>query len=143
MKPILLWMVIAVIGTGATVWTDSRQQNSMHKASSFMAQIMKGSEAYAAQGTGNAASKYSSLCAACHGPKGKGNGPAAAALNPKPKDFTDCKAMAEFSDETLFKVIKGGGQSAGLAPIMPAWGSSLTDPQIHSMVKYVRSFCKK
>ena len=30
---------------------------------------------------------YSKLCWTCHGKNGKGDGPAAANLNPKPKDF--------------------------------------------------------
>ena len=96
-----------------------------------------------AEAADGAASTYSNLCASCHGPKGQGNGPAAAALNPKPKNFADCKVMKKIPDETLFKVIKGGGQSVGLSPMMPPWGGSLTDKQIHSMVEYVRSFCKK
>lgn len=39
-------------------------------------QIAKGKEIYAAQ------------CGICHGPLGKGDGPAAASLTPKPRDFT-------------------------------------------------------
>lgn len=54
-----------------------------------------------------AAALYKDLCASCRGIKGKGDGPPAAALNPKPKDFTDCKSMAKESDETVFKIIKG------------------------------------
>lgn len=90
-----------------------------------------------------AASLYKDLCASCHGPTGKGNGPAAAALNPKPKDFADCKVMAKISDETLFKTIKGGGSSVGLSPMMPAWGGALKDQQIKEMVTHIRGFCKK
>jgi len=32
---------------------------------------------------------YSTVCAACHGPEGKGDGPAGIALNPKPRNFHD------------------------------------------------------
>ncbi|GMU85351.1 MAG: hypothetical protein AMXMBFR48_05930 [Ignavibacteriales bacterium] len=32
---------------------------------------------------------YVSICAACHGPEGKGDGPAGMALNPKPRNFHD------------------------------------------------------
>jgi len=89
------------------------------------------------------ASNYSNLCASCHGATGKSDGPAAVALNPKPKDFTDCKVMTKISDDTLFKSIKGGGQSVGLSPMMPPWGGSLADQQIHGLVGYIRGFCKK
>ena len=37
---------------------------------------------------------YTKNCAGCHGPAGKGDGPAAAALNPKPTDFTNKAYMA-------------------------------------------------
>lgn len=61
------------------------------------------------------------LCVGCHGASGKGDGRAAAAIKPKPGDFTDCKRLAEDSDTTLFKIIKGGSQSVGRSPMMPAW----------------------
>lgn len=90
-----------------------------------------------------AASLYKDLCVSCHGPSGKGNGPAAAALNPKPGDFSDCKVMAKDTDDILFKAIKGGGQSIGRSAMMVSWGGALTDAQIHELVSYVRAFCKK
>jgi hypothetical protein len=64
------------------------------------------------------------------------------ALNPGPKDFTDCKIMAHTSDEMLFKTVKEGGQVTGQSPLMPPWGGTLTDQQVSDLVKYIRSFCK-
>lgn len=90
-----------------------------------------------------AASLYKDLCASCHGARGRGDGAAAAALTPKPKDFTDCKTMAKESDETLFKIIKQGSQSVGRSPMMPSWGGALDDKQIRELVSYIRGFCKK
>lgn len=86
---------------------------------------------------------YDQLCVGCHGATGKGDGPAAAALNPKPKDFTNCKEVAKDSDATLFKIIKDGSQSVGRSPMMPAWGGVLKDQQIRDLVAYIRGFCKK
>lgn len=90
-----------------------------------------------------AASDYKELCVKCHGPNGKGNGPEAKTLNPKPADYTDCKKMAADSNETLFKIIKGGSQSVGRSNQMPAWAEALSDQEIRDLVAYVRSFCKK
>jgi mono/diheme cytochrome c family protein len=90
-----------------------------------------------------AKAKYDQLCVTCHGASGKGDGPAAAALNPKPGNFTDCKAMAKETDETLIKIIKDGSQSVGRSPLMPPWGTSLKDADILNLVAYVRGFCKK
>jgi len=64
-------------------------------------------------------------------------------LNPKPRDYTDCKTMEAKSDDELFKVISEGGDAAGLSPDMQPWGGTLTDEEIHDLVRYVRSFCKK
>jgi len=90
-----------------------------------------------------AASRYKDLCASCHGTRGKGDGPTAAALNPKPRDLTNCKVMAAESDEAIFKIIKEGSQSVGRSPMMPAWGGALKDQQIRELATYIRSFCKK
>jgi cytochrome c oxidase cbb3-type subunit 3 len=89
------------------------------------------------------ASLFLELCSVCHGIGGKGDGPSAQGLEPKPADFTNCKAMAKDSDDVLFKIIKGGGQSAGRSTVMPAWGDSLSDQQIGELVKLIRGFCKK
>lgn len=107
--------------------------------------VLTGPEILAAQkGDAKAGKKtYDSLCATCHGSTGKGDGPGAAVLNPKPRDHTDCKTMAKESDATLVKVIKEGGQSVGRSPLMPPWGGALKDQQIRELVAYIRGFCKK
>jgi mono/diheme cytochrome c family protein len=86
---------------------------------------------------------FTELCSVCHGVGGRGDGPSAQGLEPKPADFTNCKVMAKDSDEVLFKIMKGGGQSVGRSTVMPSWGDALSDRQIRDLVKYVRGFCKK
>ncbi len=86
---------------------------------------------------------FQELCSVCHGVGGKGDGPSAQGLEPKPADFTNCKAMAKDSDEVLLKIIKGGGQSVGRSTVMPAWGDALSEQQIRELVKFIRGLCKK
>jgi mono/diheme cytochrome c family protein len=86
---------------------------------------------------------YDTFCVKCHGPGGKGDGPAAATLSTSPRNFTDCAAMGKISDDTLFNVIKNGGAAAGLSKDMQAWSSGFEDGEIHDLVAYVRTFCKK
>ena len=86
---------------------------------------------------------YKSYCVKCHGEEGKGNGPGAAMLNPKPRDFADCANMGKRTDDELFKVISEGGESIGMSADMQPWGGTLNDEDIHQLVKFVRSFCKK
>ena len=85
---------------------------------------------------------YKQYCASCHGPDGKGNGPAAAALSVKPADHTNPAVMSKISDTELFKAIKEGGQAVGKSPAMPPWGGTLKDEQIRALVAYVRSLAK-
>jgi cytochrome c oxidase cbb3-type subunit 3 len=84
---------------------------------------------------------YGQFCASCHGQSGKGDGPAAAALNPKPRDHTDKAYMSSLTDDDMLKVIKNGGASVGKSPLMPPWGASLKDDQIKDIIAYVRTLC--
>mgnify|MGYP003576177778 CR=1 FL=1 len=83
--------------------------------------------------------KYDASCVGCHGKTGKGDGPAAAALNPKPQDHTDGKMMNALSDKYLFDIIKDGGAAVKKAAIMPASGKKLNDQEIWDIVAYIRS----
>lgn len=86
---------------------------------------------------------YQSYCVKCHGEGGKGDGPGAAMLNPKPRDYTDCKTMQAKKDDELFKVIKDGGDSIGLSADMQPFGGNLSDDEIHGLVTFIRGFCKQ
>jgi mono/diheme cytochrome c family protein len=87
--------------------------------------------------------KYNQICASCHGPSGKGDGPAAAALDPKPRNLSDPKYVSTLSDEQIFKTVKEGGAAVGKSPLMPAWGSVLSDSDIWNVIAYLRQdICK-
>lgn len=85
---------------------------------------------------------FEANCAACHGPGGQGDGAAAAALDPKPRNLTDAAYMKTRSAETLRKVIAEGGPSAGLSPVMVGWQASLSPDQIDAVLAYVLSLGK-
>ncbi len=87
--------------------------------------------------------KFEQICASCHGSEGKGDGPAAAALEPKPRDLSDASYVSTLSDEHLFKVIKEGGAAVGKSPLMPAWGNTLSDEDINNVIAFIRKeLCK-
>jgi cytochrome c553 len=83
---------------------------------------------------------FKTMCVACHGEKGDGNGPAGAALNPKPTNFTDAANADRLTDEYVYKVIKEGGAAVGKSPLMVAWASSLKDDQLRDVAAYVLKF---
>src|ERR1700719_1260723 len=84
--------------------------------------------------TAAAKQNYDTFCVKCHGPGGKGDGPAAATLSTNPRNFSDCAAMGKISDDTMFNVIKNGGASAGLSKDMQAWSSGFEDDDMHDLV---------
>lgn len=85
---------------------------------------------------------FAQNCASCHGPTGKGDAPAAAALNPKPKDLTDKAYMAGLKDQYLFDLVKKGGAAVGKSPLIPPFGSKLKDGDIRDVIAFIRSLGK-
>jgi len=83
-----------------------------------------------------AAKLFGYYCTMCHGENGDGTGPAAAALDPKPRDFTDEKVMSGISEERIVKSITEGREGTAMA----AWGGTLTEEQIRKLARYVRTF---
>ncbi len=81
-------------------------------------------------------------CAPCHGQAGKGDGAAAAALNPKPRDLTDKAYMGGLKDEYLIDIVKKGGAALGKSAAMPPWGGAMKDDQIRDVIAFVRSLSK-
>lgn len=82
---------------------------------------------------------FETNCGSCHGPGGKGDGVAAAALDPKPRDLSDAGYMRTRSEETLRKVITEGGQSVGLSPVMVGWQATLKPEEIDAVLAFVQS----
>jgi mono/diheme cytochrome c family protein len=70
-------------------------------------------------------------CVTCHGPKGKGDGPAAVALNPKPADWTSKRVQDETDGELFWKISNGRGA-------MPPW-KHLPENDRWAVVRFIRS----
>ena len=70
-------------------------------------------------------------CVSCHGASGKGDGAAAAALNPKPADWTSAKIQSETDGELFWKITTGRGA-------MPPW-RHLPEADRWALVQYIRT----
>jgi len=90
----------------------------------------------------SAKDNYNTYCIQCHGMQGNGMGVNIRDMSVQPRDHTDAKAMGGRSDDELFKVIKEGGLSISKSVLMPPWGDTFTDNEIHDLVKYLRTLCK-
>jgi hypothetical protein len=83
------------------------------------------------------------VCASCHGETGAGDGAAAAALDPKPRDFGDAAWQDKVDDAHLKKVILEGGPAVGLAPIMAPNPQLKDKPEVlDGLVKKIRGLKK-
>jgi mono/diheme cytochrome c family protein len=74
-------------------------------------------------------------CVSCHGPLGKGNGPAAVALNPKPADWTSKRVQDEPDGEIFWKITNGRGA-------MPSW-RHLPENDRWAVVRFIRTLAGK
>jgi len=70
-------------------------------------------------------------CAPCHGSEFRGNGPAAAALNPKPADWTSKRIQEMPAGAIFWKISQGRGS-------MPAW-KHLPEKDRWALVTYIKS----
>lgn len=82
---------------------------------------------------------YSFYCVHCHGWTGKGDGPTAVELDPRPRNQTNGKYMNNISNLDLFAVVKGGGKARNLSEAMPPWGNVLQDQDIWNTVAFMRT----
>ena len=102
--------------------------------------VFCGGVAAQAKGDANAGKvKYQTLCAACHGNSGRGDGPAAGGLNPKPADLSEAAFYQTVNDTYLVEIIKEGGSKLKKSPLMPAWRGALSDKDILNVIAYLRS----
>ena len=79
---------------------------------------------------------FKESCEMCHGPGGKGDGPAGQALNPKPRNMTDAAYMKGLTDDYIRQTILNGKAGTG----MPPHKDLLTPEQVESVILKVRSF---
>ncbi len=101
-----------------------------------------GANASALASQAEAEAHFHWFCAQCHGPKGDGKGVNNTKKLPvSPRDLTDAKDMAQFSDEDMVRTITHGGAASDLSPIMPPWGNVFTKAEIRDLVALIRKIC--
>jgi mono/diheme cytochrome c family protein len=79
---------------------------------------------------------YKLNCVPCHGPLGKGDGPSAAGLNPKPRDHSNREYMSRLTDDMIAETVKMGGAIRGY-PNMPS-SPHIKGQEMAGLVAFVR-----
>lgn len=62
---------------------------------------------------------FAGRCSPCHGANGAGDGVAAAALTPRPRNFHDATWQTSVTDAHIEAIIRGGGAAVGKSAVMP------------------------
>ena len=100
-------------------------------------------------------SLYNEFCAVCHGPDGKGSGPAASALKTPPTDLTQIARRngGKFPDTKVMAILKGEQSVAAHGnQEMPTWGKTFNDVsgnltvaqgRMHALVDYLQQMQAK
>jgi mono/diheme cytochrome c family protein len=78
---------------------------------------------------------YVTNCSPCHGDKGRGDGPAAPGLNPKPADHTSAAIQSETDGAIFWKLSEGRNP-------MPGYKKIFSEEQRWQLVNYIRSLAK-
>ncbi len=82
-------------------------------------------------------------CAVCHGPNGRGNGPAAPSMFPRPRDFSSARfkykstaAGEPPTDEDLLRTVRDGLPASA----MPYFAGLLSTEELNAVVEQVKSY---
>ncbi len=133
---------LALSGTGCKKGGAEGGGAAAAKATkSATAQAKGGEKKAGGDAVAEAENIWKTRCATCHGAEGKGDGPAGAALNPKPRNFHDAKWQKSVTDDRIKKTIVEGGQAVGKSPLMtPNPDLKGKDAVLDALVKKIRSF---
>ncbi len=84
---------------------------------------------------------YKEYCAQCHGFTGKGDGPAASGLEPKPAIHANIP-FDKVPTDYLYNVINHGGAAMGKSPNMPYWNLTIGQQGVADVMAYLKATFK-
>ena len=130
-----MWLAAGVMALALTIACSSQRSNGTSASKPAAAAVATVTPTPAMIEHGQKI--YKTTCAPCHGDGGKGDGPAAVAYNPKPRDHTNREYMSKLTDEDIKKVVQFGGAIKNM-PLMPS-SPQIKGDDLRDLVIYVRS----
>src|ERR1700737_4572288 len=104
--PIVIFVVFNLISSRSfaqgTNWTAPKEADNVKNPSSGNSSMLADSRA-----------RYVANCGPCHGEKGRGDGPAAQGLNPRPADHTSVVVQNESDGALFWKLSEGRNPMPG------------------------------
>ena len=79
---------------------------------------------------------YNAQCLSCHGPTGKGDGPQAHDLNPKPRDLSDPAIQGQTDGSMFWKITEGKKP-------MPTFANLISEDDRWNVINFVRTLAAK
>lgn len=80
---------------------------------------------------------FDQRCAVCHGPQGRGDGPEAPFLSPRPASLISAATSVKTDVELLKSIANGKPRTA-----MPAWKDVLSEQERRDVLAYIRSLVR-
>ncbi|WP_447601311.1 c-type cytochrome [Nitrospira sp. Nam80] len=84
---------------------------------------------------------YKEYCSQCHGATGRGDGPAASGLNPKPAIHANIP-FDKLPSDYLYNVVYHGGRAVGKSSNMPYWGLTIGQQGVADVIAYLKATFK-
>lgn len=128
-------LLTACVPAPATTVDHSQHMMTMPAASAMSGELPDNPIPSSDESLAAGAALYEQNCLVCHGPQGRGDGPAGLALNPPPADLSIHTEPGVHPDGQLFLWISEG--VAGTA--MPAFQDLLAEEERWHLVNYIRS----
>jgi mono/diheme cytochrome c family protein len=144
-----LFVTIAILSFLVAAQTAKTDSSATPKDSGAKTEIRRVAAPQISASSGEA--NYKAYCAACHGPTGKGDGPAAAALKLPPTDLTRLAASTggKFPTMHVQTMIRDAEGTAHGSKDMPVWGpvfraisngnQSDVELRVNNLTKYIES----
>ncbi len=111
--PGFLFAGLLMVGIGGVIVSVAQEKGGLKRAPMSYSDPASGKQ------------MYNDYCAACHGPQGRGDGPAVAYLKTPPPDLSTLAQRngGKFPSYKVYSTLKfGTGSNAHGTPDMPVWG---------------------
>jgi len=127
------WRPLMLAGAAALLVAGAQQTLPPLAVDAYPTTFRRPSVPYNAASVAHGASLYRVHCATCHGPTGRGDGPASAGLLRRPADLTAQHTNDHTAGDIFWWLTHGVGT------VMPAFGARLSENDLWDLINFLRA----